>query len=390
MSAMEQASPRPRQVTVAGWLIILASVGLVVTVWQQIATIHSITTREAMEAVISEPPFDAFRLEVDEVLDWVRVMSMISGACATATAILGWQALQRSKGARVALSVLAVPLFLAGVGSGAVLSTAIAVAVAWLWLQPARDWFEGVWRPAPPEEERRAAPPVQDRTQQPAQQPTQQPAQQPAAGPSGSGGDSGPPPYHGWASVPASHLPPPTSPPAAPHLAPPVTQPFPVPAAGAPMARPRAVIGAAVLTWVFSVAVVSLFLYGVVQLLDDPQRIIDELERQDPQLVEQSGVTVGMVRAMVVAMAAVVALWGLAACVLAVFVVRRRRWARILLLISAGGAGILMILGALAGTYLALPAFACAGTFGLLLRRDVVAWFRAPDISRSDTPGTRQ
>lgn len=375
MSAMEHASPRPRQVTLAGWVIIVASLVLVVTVWQQIATLHTLTTRDAVESVLGEPPFDALGLDVEDVLAWIRVLSMIAGACATATAILGWQALQRSKGARVALSVLAVPLFLSGFGSGAVLSTAVALAVAWLWLQPARDWFDGVWRPEPPAERQRPT----ERPAPPAREPEPDPT--PAAPP------AAPPPYPGWVSAPTgpASAPVPGRPSAhptpypAPHLAaypPPVGTPSPAGAGQlAPARRPGAVVGAAVLTWVFSAVAVAMFIFGVVLLLDDPQRIVDELNRQDPELVERSGVTVDMIRAVGVVMGVGVALWGIAACVLAALVVRRHAWARVLLLVSASAAGVVMLLGALAAPYLLVPVFACGTTVGLLLRGEVAAWF---------------
>ena len=54
------------------------------------------------------------------------------------------------KGARVALSVLAVPLFVTGLVSGGIGSAVVTAAIVMLWFQPARDWFDGITRaPAP-------------------------------------------------------------------------------------------------------------------------------------------------------------------------------------------------------------------------------------------------
>src|SRR3954449_10253380 len=106
MSPMAPALPRPRQVTIAGWMIMVGSVTVVLLVFQQIAGLHTVDTRDALESVVEEPPFDAMNLDVDQLLGVVRVLAMIAAACATATAILGWQVLQRSRSARVALSIL--------------------------------------------------------------------------------------------------------------------------------------------------------------------------------------------------------------------------------------------------------------------------------------------
>ena len=55
-------------------------------------------------------PADGLGLSVDAARTALRVSAMVAAACATAAAILGYQVMQRSRSARVALSVLAVPL----------------------------------------------------------------------------------------------------------------------------------------------------------------------------------------------------------------------------------------------------------------------------------------
>ena len=354
---MEQAAPRPRQVTLAGWLIMVGSVFLVLTVWQQISGLHTIDTREAVARALNEPPLESLGLDVDRVLGWIRVLGMVSAACATATAILGWQVLQRSKSARLAATVLAVPLFVTGFGSGVVLSTAVAAAIVWLWLSPAREWFDGVWQPTEPDRRQQSSEPESG------QQPTA-PAARPAASPAAPPAGATPPPYPGWPAQPASAPLPGAS--------------APVPPGGsgpAPARRPRAVLGAAVLTWTCSLLVAGVFLAGVALLARDPGRILDQLNEQDPELVREAGLNADMVRATLAVLGVVVGGWALAACVLAIFTVLGRSWARILLVVSAALSGGMLLLAAIAGPYLALPAFACAATVGLLLRGDVKAWF---------------
>jgi hypothetical protein len=363
---MASAHPRPRQVTIAGWTIVAGSVAVVLTVFQQIAGLHSLDTRESLQDLLGRPPFDGLGLSVDEMLSVIRVVSMVAAGCATATAILGWQALQRSRSARVALSILAPPLFVTGLSSGVVLSTAVAVAVGLLLLSPARDWFDGRWQPAA------------DRPQPPTR-PRPVADQRPAGRESAPAAPSQPPPYAAW-PPPSQAWPPPQGSPS------PSQQPFPhphpyQPGAPAPSARatgrrPGAVVGAVVVTWVCSVLLGGLFVAGSLWLIGSPESLMDEMARQNPELVRDGAVTVGLVRATVAVMAGVVALWAIVACVTAFFVLRGAGWARVLLLISAAVAGAGLLVGSLVNPGLLVPLLGVATVFALLLRRDVVAWFR--------------
>ncbi len=87
---------------------------------------------------------------------------MVAASSAAAAAILGFYALQRSRSARVALSVLAPVVATTGLVLGGLLSSAVAVAVVMLWLQPSRDWFDGV-TPSPAPERRPDPAPTPDR-----------------------------------------------------------------------------------------------------------------------------------------------------------------------------------------------------------------------------------
>src|SRR4029453_13458828 len=142
--------PRPRQVTLAATLIMGGSVLVVVMAFDRMAGLHTLETREAIEKFLAEPPGAALGLEVQGVLDILRVFGMVAAGCATAAAILGYHVLQRSRGARLALTLLAVPLFLSGMVTGGFLSSVVAAAAVMLWFQPSRDWFNGVVREARP------------------------------------------------------------------------------------------------------------------------------------------------------------------------------------------------------------------------------------------------
>jgi hypothetical protein len=395
MSPMASALPRPRQVTIAGWMIMAGSAAVVLTVFQQIAGLHSIDTREAVQRVLAQPPFDGIGMSVDQVLDAIRVLSMIAAACATATAILGWQVLQRSKSARVALSVLAVPLLVTGLGTGGILSTAVVVAVLLLWLQPARDWFDGLWRPPvtdgsttsaqrQPSGPSRAAGSSQAQQapeHSPEQSPSGSPPQSPQSPPQS---PQSPPPYSGWPPPQGiwplpqgSPTPPPAgwAPPAPP--APPAQAwPPAAPLARAQARRPPAVLAAAVLTWVCSLLLGGLFVVGAAYLISSPDTLMDEMTKQQPQLVRDGTLTVGLLRATLAVMVGLIVVWVLAACVLAFFVLRRAAWARMLLLVCCGAAGLLLVVSSIVNPVMVVPLAGAAATFALLVRRDVTAWFK--------------
>ena len=140
----EKKLPRPGQATLAGCLIVLGSLLSVVAAWDQIAGLRSLDTRERVEEVLAEPPLAGSGIDLHNILDLMHVMALVTAAIAAASVILGWHVLQRNKQARLALTVIAAPLFFAGMFGGGFWSTLAAVAVVLLWMSPTRDWFDGV------------------------------------------------------------------------------------------------------------------------------------------------------------------------------------------------------------------------------------------------------
>ena len=137
----------------AGWVTILGSAAVVLTVFDLIANLRSLDTRERVQKALSEPPLDGMGIDLQQVLSVMHVLALVAAGCATAAAILGWHVLRRNKQARLWLTVLAGPLFLAGLVTGGFMSSMVAVAVVMLWTRQARDWFDG-----------RAPAPAPDRT----------------------------------------------------------------------------------------------------------------------------------------------------------------------------------------------------------------------------------
>jgi hypothetical protein len=328
---------RPRQVTLAGWMIVIGSAVVVFSAFDRVSGLRSIESQESVGNFLSEPPGDELGLSVDQALDLIQALSLVAGACATAAAILGIWALRGSKQARLVLAFLAAPLLLTGLATGGLVSSLVAVAAAMLWVQPARNWFEGRPPPAPVPPPIGASPPPTAPTPPSTPTPTAQIVEWPPAAPA-------------W-------LPPPA----------PVTRP----------ARPPSVIWACVLTWACCAMVALGLGLTVLIMLTSPDLLFDELHRQNPELADQ-GMTDGEIEAASYVSAAVFGPWCLVAAGFAIQVFRRVGWARRALLISAAVAGAICLLGLFASALMVVPFVAAVATVALLARPEVRAWFAAP------------
>ncbi|MDF1605116.1 hypothetical protein [Nocardioides sp. YIM 152315] len=326
----ESAPTRPRQVTLAGWLLMVGSALVVVLVYQRVGSLHSLETQAAVDRFLAEPPGSDLGISDDTAIAVMRALAMVTGGCAAAAGVLGYQVLRRSRGARLAVTVLAVPLFFAGLVTGGFLSSLVAASAAILWLQPSRSWFDG-------------------RT----------PPERPAAPVAGS------------------------APPAESHPVHPAQSQHAQPAHPLQPTRPRAVVWSGVLTWISTSVTVLALVVSAVVLAVWPDRMLDEVHRDNPELVEQ-GISDDLLIGATYLLIAGVVLWCASAAALAVLVLRGAEWARIVLIISAATAAALCLLGTLMGAVLlVLPLVASALCIRLLVRTDTRAWC-AP--RRGDTP----
>ncbi len=139
----------------AGWMIMGGSVLVVATVFETITSLNTLETREAVSQFLSEPPGEGLGLDVPGALLVLRTVSMVAAGCAAVAAVLGFHVLRRNRSARLGVTVVAIPLFFTGMVTGGFLSSVVAASALLLWLEPARNWFDGV--PAPPSPERAAA-----------------------------------------------------------------------------------------------------------------------------------------------------------------------------------------------------------------------------------------
>ncbi len=377
---MSDAAPaRPRQVTVAAWLIILGSVFVVFSAFGQVSAGSSLETRERIETLLSEPPAEGLGLAVDTVLEILRIVAMVAAAAATATAILGTQVLQRSRSARLWLSVLAVPLFLSAAFIGGFMGALVAAAVVMLWLQPARSWLAG--EPLP---ERFNA----DGTLRKAEEAPRKQTPPPTAPPTP---PVTPAPRHEQERQPAGHAGPPPPP------AYPQQQPGPAPYAGfgqaqperpqtapvgghaaRPQRRPAALAWACALVWVGSgLAVALMLLASLVFSVVTEAELLEAAGDQRAELAAQiedlgwESLVQGIYAA-----TAVLVLGGIVASVLAVLAFRGVRWARIALTVSTGALTGMLLAAVVAAPPMVLVLVPVAATFVLLLLPGVRAWRR--------------
>lgn len=324
----------------AGWMAIAGSFFLIVALFDAMASSTSIATREAFERMLSEQPARGLGVSVDSLVGLLRATILVTGAAATLTGILGWWVLQGDRVARAVCTAGAVVIALGAPFATGLWGMFVAFAAGLLWTAPARDWFAGrtVRRPegaaaSAPD----ARPPAEDVRPRASAEP---PAPRPAAPP------FGPPPMPGPRPMSASGW----------------------PIEGAP-ARPRNLVVACVVTWVFSA--IAAFGQALVLLVLAAARepFAAELERQ-PRF-DELGIDVDQAVTVLGVSSAVGLVWSLVAISLAAAVWARRAWAQPLLLASASVSLMLSLLAFPAGV---VHAVASAVVIWRLLRPDVRAW----------------
>lgn len=315
----QPALPRPRQVTLSGMLVTVGSVLMLALTFERISSLGSMDFQDQAASILAEDPFKGLGATVDDVQSFVRILCLVTGACAVSAAILGVYVLRRSRGSRAALSVVAPVLFLAGFVVASLPAAFVVAGIVMLWLPPARAWFDG--RPAAP-----AARPAA---------PAWPPAPQLQSPQLGAG--SRVPPRAPFASGP----------------------------------RPSGVLAACVLTWVSSAIVSLMALLTLLALLADTAQLLDQLR---PTLTD-AGLSDHEFLVGVYVLVAVLVPWCAAASVLAVAAYRRTTWGWVGLMVCAGAAALVCLLAVLGNLVAVLPMAACLITLSLLLRPEARAWF---------------
>ncbi|HXH77404.1 hypothetical protein [Nocardioides sp.] len=345
---MSTTTARPRQTTMAGVMVMLGATFVVLSVWDRVSRLRSLETREGIERFLADDgPGSGLEVSVESMTQTLHVVALVSAACAVAAVALGWQVLQRSTGARIALSVVAVPLFLTGLFAGAFASALVAAATAFLWLSPSREWFAGL--PLPEQ-----GGPRQPSRMQVWEQTSNQGSQgsagrddkpTPVLGPGESSSAAG---STGW-SV----------------------------SAGASDARPGPVTVALVLTVVFASVMFLNALVEMVLLATQPEMALEAFREQPNPFVDDGQFSDSLLTGATYVSGALVMIWSGLAITLAVLMARRRAWAARALMVCAGVCAAVCFVAGLASPLILLPGIAAAATVSCLRRPDVRAWFDA-------------
>jgi hypothetical protein len=392
-----ETPPRPRQLVLAAGVVIGGSAFLVAAVFDSLSKLQSVDTRTQLREAVSSSTGKGMGITLDEATEALRVTLSLTGACAAVALVLGIFVLQRHRAARVALSIVAVPLLVTAPLVGGFLGAFVAVAALMLWNGPAGDWYAGrpIRQPAAPRggapQDRssfgsRSTPPVD------LSSPPVPPAVTPPAGgahdvPSTRETSTAPEATPGFGEAAPDPL-------AAPSPAP-AEWPYgvsgrgqqgqvtvPAPPASAP---PTPVRVACLLTWTFSGSVTLMYLAGVVALIFDRGAIVDRVVASPAW--RQAGVNDDVLVPLLWVGVLLFLAWSLGAVVLAYFTWRRHDWARYLLAVSAGLA---LLVGAIAFPVGILHQLACAATIGTLFAPRSRAWFASSARPPGAPSGPRQ
>jgi len=364
--------PRPRQVTFSGWSIVVGSVVTILFAYQRVAALGTIESQESVNEFISTPPGEGLGLSVDDVQLAIRLMCLVAGGCAAATAILGWQVLQASRSARVVLSVLAPILFVAGLTSGGLMSALVAAAVAMLWVQPARDWFDG----KEPVRDRAAGATTSAPVPSGASSPSSPPSSPSSSSPSWSSEQAMPPPPPSGSSWNIRH--PDGSRATMTGMSEQPSYPYGAPV-GLPAGRgkrPGAVTAAGIITMVASGITLAGLAVSMIFIGTSRQDFIDEVDKELSSNAAYQDISPETIANVAIGFLGVLAVWCLVAIVLAVLTIRGSNGARITLVVSASMAALISLLGALVIVPLVLTIAAIA-TVVLLFVGGAGPWFAA-------------
>ncbi len=123
-----QLPPRPRQLLLAAGVVIGGSAILLAAVFDALGNLESVDTRAQMQKVVTSSAGRDLGVTLDQALGAVRAALSVTAVCAAIAVVLGVFVLQRHRGARIALSVVAVPLLVTAPLVGGFLGALVAVA----------------------------------------------------------------------------------------------------------------------------------------------------------------------------------------------------------------------------------------------------------------------
>ncbi|MFZ2504281.1 MAG: hypothetical protein WAW88_16595 [Nocardioides sp.] len=322
----ETALPRPAQVTASAVMIMAGSVIIVMLAFTGVSELGSMGTREALEDALGRWPLNGFGWSYADAQSWLRTMLLAAGALAAAAGVMGVFVMRRDRSARWGLTLLALPLLVAGSVTGGFVVSLVVLASLMLWAQPSRDWFNGVRIPEGSVRRDSHAPTI--------------------------GGGS----RHSLAQSQAAGA-----------------QPGPMLPVADPGQRPSTVLGAAIITWIATTLIAMLTCIGLAALAANPDPVIAEMHRQNPDL--GAGVSRDMLVASGLTAGAIIVLWCIAGAVFAIYAFRGASWARVALLASTTLASMVLFSFFTVAPYVAPFVVAGVAVIVLLMRPETRRWY---------------
>lgn len=155
-----KASPRPREVTVAGVQIVAGSVLVLFLAFNGMAQLQSTEMRDVLTDLLESEQAAGLNLTIESARELVRYAIFVSGGLAAVALILGVFVLRRDRPSRLVLTamggLIAVVTVLGGPAAW-ILTAYVVVSVLLLWTKAARAWFApaqsgvGTAGPTPPD-----------------------------------------------------------------------------------------------------------------------------------------------------------------------------------------------------------------------------------------------
>lgn len=306
---------RPWQTTMALTLVIVSGVFSVLAAWETVANLHSLDTTRLLEDLLDQPGWSGTGVTLSGARSMLQVAALITGAGAAAAALLAGWTYGGDKTTRRLLGLVALPVVIAGFLIGGFTTTLLGVAALMLWMQPSRAWFNG----------------------EPIPEPRPLGAPRPAAG------------SEEWSA------------------------PDPATRVQAPARPPLSIIRATILTHVFTAGALVVLILGAIVMASSPDAMMDDLRTQDPSVFEQ-GLSESQLALTMAFMLGLLAAWCIGAHALAWLTMRGHEWARICLIVSAVGAGVMFLVSALANPLMLCGALACALVVRQLLTPESRRW----------------
>jgi hypothetical protein len=345
----------------AAWVGGAASLAMLLSVGELMSKLHSVDLRQSVADFLNTQG-TTLNLDLDQALLIARIGLLVTGAASAATLVFAVFAVRRDKSARIAMSVLAVPLLVCGVFVDPFLAGFIVAAAVLLWTRPAADWYAG----RPPRPEAPASTPAAGTRQRP--NPFEQPPQGP---PVQAPPPTAPAPYGSTYGAP-------TTAPLPQQQTGAYQQPGPYPGVAPAARRPRQVVTACTIAWGTS-AIVAAMMVGTLLALQSDSLVQDMHTRiGNNRALAQSGMTFDQLVMAVRVAVVLVMLWAVAAMVVAVFAFRGQSWARIVLAVSAVAAALLGLLCGITFPGFFLVSVAAVASVALLFNKESSLWYAGP------------